>query len=254
MSEPYKPVLVIPSYNPGGLVEGVVQSVVGHGVPVWVMVDGSNDESLDILGRLAKEHSNLRVFEFPSNRGKGSVMFEAAETALSEGFTHLHSFDSDGQHPADYVPKFLELSEQSPEAMVLGKPQFGEEAPLERIWGRKAANFWTSVVTMGGGIGDSLFGMRVYPVPELYRAMSSTRWARRFDFEPETVVRLSWLGVDAINLSTPVRYLNEAEGGVSHFRYLRDNCLLTGMYARLLIESFFRSISLICLRWKKRTR
>lgn len=254
MSVTYQPVIVIPSYNPGGLVEGVVRSVAGYGVPVWVMVDGSSDESPQILERLAEDYPNLRVFRFPINRGKGSVMFEAAEAALSEGFTHLLSFDSDGQHPGDYVARYLELSEKNPSAMILGKPQFGEEAPFERIWGRKAANFWTSVVTLGGGIGDSLFGMRVYPVPELHRAMASTGWARRFDFEPETVVRLSWLGVDAINVSTPVRYLNEAEGGVSHFRYLRDNCLLIGMYARLLIESFFRSISLMRLRCRKRAR
>ena len=82
--------------------------------------------------------------------------------------------------------------------------------------------------------------------------MQSTRWARRFDFEPETAVRLSWFGVRAINISTPVRYLKEDEGGISHFRYLRDNVLLTGMYLRLLIGSFFRLVPLLWMRCRGR--
>jgi hypothetical protein len=56
---------------------------------------------------------------------------------------------------------------------------------------------------------------------------------KRFDFDPEAVVRLAWLGVTLIHLPTPVRYLSPAEGGISHFNYLRDNLLLIGMHARL---------------------
>ena len=38
-----------------------------------------------------------------------------------------------------------------------------------------------------------------------------------------------------INLPTPVRYPTTEEGGVSQFRYLRDNALLTWMHFRLLV-------------------
>ena len=63
--------------------------------------------------------------------------------------------------------------------------------------------------------------------------MQRTRWMRRFDFDPEAVVRLSWAGVPAVNLPAPVRYFSRADGGVSHFNYWRDNVLLTAMYLRL---------------------
>jgi hypothetical protein len=58
---------------------------------------------------------------------------------------------------------------------------------------------------------------------------------RRFDFDPEAVVRLSWHGVKAINIPAPVHYFSTGEGGVSHFNYLRDNLLLTWMHTRLLL-------------------
>jgi hypothetical protein len=63
--------------------------------------------------------------------------------------------------------------------------------------------------------------------------MERTRFMRRFDFDPEAAVRLSWRGVPAINLPARVKYFTAAEGGVSHFNYLRDNVLLTSMYLRL---------------------
>ena len=244
-------VVVIPSYNPGAIVVDVVQAVADRWAPVWVMIDGSDDGSPEQLAALAETLPDLRIFRFPENRGKGSVMLEAVRQAAAEGFTHVLTFDSDGQHPVDYLPRFLELSEQNPEAMILGTPQFGREAPLERVLWRKVANLWTAITTLGGGIDDALFGMRVYPTSKLKQALESTRWARRFDFEPETVTRLSWLGTPAINLPTPVRYLNEEEGGVSHFRYGRDNLLLVGMYLRLCAGALARLPSLIRLRCRR---
>ena len=58
---------------------------------------------------------------------------------------------------------------------------------------------------------------------------------RRFDFDTEAVVRLAWRGVTPINIAAPVKYLRADEGGVSHFRYGRDNVLLTWMHLRLLL-------------------
>ncbi len=70
---------------------------------------------------------------------------------------------------------------------------------------------------------------------------------RRFDFDPETVVRLSWRGVKAVNIPAPVRYFGVEEGGVSHFNYLRDNVLLTWMHARLLL-GFVVRLPLLLMR------
>jgi hypothetical protein len=59
------------------------------------------------------------------------------------------------------------------------------------------------------GIHDSLFGMRVYPIQDLMAVMHSTRWARRFDFEPEIAVRMAWRAVPVLNIPTPVRYITK---------------------------------------------
>ena len=74
---------------------------------------------------------------------------------------------------------------------------------------------------------------------------------RRFDFDVEAVVRLSWRGVPAINLPAPVRYFRPEEGGVSHFHYGRDNVLLTWMHARLLL-GFVLRLPVLLLRLHSR--
>jgi len=127
----------------------------------------------------------------------------------------------------------MAASSAAPQAMVLGEPVFDASAPSIRVKGRKISNWWANLETLWGGIHDSLFGFRVYPITPLARIMRSTLWMRRFDFDVEAVVRLSWNGVPAINLPAPVRYWTPEEGGVSHFNYWRDNLLLTSMHCRL---------------------
>ncbi len=125
--------------------------------------------------------------------------------------------------------------------MILGRPVFDVGAPWIRVAGRRVSNILARLETLRG-IDDSLFGFRVYPLAKLKEVMESTRFMRRFDFDPEAVVRLSWLGVKAINLPAPVRYFSAADGGVSHFRYLRDNFVLARMHARLVAECFRRAV------------
>ncbi len=240
--------VLIPSYNPGGLLEPTVLSALAQWSPVWVVVDGSTDDSPQVLQKLQAQHPSLRVIHLPQNMGKGSAVLRGLEEARAEGFTHALTMDSDGQHPAALIPAFMQASLQKPEAMVLGKPVFGPEAPRIRVWGRKLSNLWAGVETLGAGIGDALYGFRVYPIAPLIEVMHSQTRMRRFDFDPEAAVRLSWAGVPPVNLPAPVRYYQEGEGGVSHFKYLRDNCLLIWMNIRLVGGLLIRLPRLIVQR------
>jgi hypothetical protein len=72
--------------------------------------------------------------------------------------------------------------------------------------------------------------------------LESTNWGRRFDFDTVLAVRLTWSGLTCLNVSVPVFYPQRSEGGVSHFRYLRDNLLLVAAHARLLVECPFQAL------------
>jgi len=226
--------VLIPSYNPGPKVLETVRAARQHWNPVWVVVDGSTDGSDRTLQELARQDPGLQVFVLPRNQGKGAAVLHGLALAQARGFSHALCMDSDGQHPADLIPAFMARSQATPEAMVLGVPVFDASAPALRVKGRRISNWWANLETLWMGIGDSLYGFRVYPVAPLCAVMRGHRWMRRFDFDPEAVVRLCWRGVRPVNLDAPVKYLGAAEGGVSHFNYWRDNCLLSWMHIRLM--------------------
>ena len=243
--------VLIPSYNPGSKVLETVRAARAQWTPVWVVVDGSNDGSGELLQAMAATDSGLRVIVLPENRGKGSAVLAGISQAATEGFSHALTMDSDGQHPADLIPAFMAASQAKPAAMVLGKPVFAADAPALRVNGRKVSNGWANLETLWMGIGDSLYGFRVYPIAPLMKIMRANRFMRRFDFDPEAVVRLCWAGVRPLNIDAPVRYFRADEGGVSHFRYLRDNTLLTWMHTRLFL-GFLLRLPLLLVRYLMR--
>jgi len=227
--------LIIPTYNTGKLVINVVSEALKVWQPIWVVIDGSDDGSAELLEELALSEPQLTLLKHPYNRGKGAAIYTAIQAALSQGYTHILTMDADGQHPSHAINTFMAKSQQYPESVILGRPLFADDAPALRVNGRKVSNFWANLETLWLGINDSLFGFRVYPLKPLKKVMDSTQFARRFDFDPEVAVRLVWQGINPINIDVPVRYLSPEQGGISQFRYLRDNSLLTWMHIRLFL-------------------
>ena len=236
--------VLIPSYDAGDKLIATVRDARAHWAPVWVVVDGSTDGSERAVEALAAEDPDVRVLCMAVNSGKGAALLHGLRAARDAGYTHALTMDSDGQHPASRIADFMRASMAAPDAMVLGKPVFAADAPALRVKGRRVSNWWARLETLcfdeRRGIADSLFGFRVYPIEPLVSIMERTRWMRRFDFDTEAVVRLAWRGVRPLNVDAPVKYLSAEEGGVSHFRYGRDNALLTWMHTRLMLGFLVR--------------
>ena len=228
--------VVIPSYNTGAKLLETVKAALACWQPVWVVMDGSTDGSATALSEISGRENELRVLTLEQNSGKGAAVLHAMLAADREGFTHALVLDADGQHSAADISRFMEASRQNPDAMILGVPQFAADAPASRRHGRRVGNWWANLETCWGGIEDSLFGFRVYPIRASVSILQGIRGARRFDFDTELAVRLFWAGVPPVNISTPVQYFKPAEGGRSHFHYLRDNLLLIRRHTLLVLE------------------
>ena len=175
--------VLVPSYNTGARLFPTVAAIRRQEWPVWVVIDGSTDGTGEKLACMATNDPDLRVFTLPRNQGKGAAILHGLRLAHAQGFTHVVTVDADGQHSADHVGLLIALSREHPEAMVLGVPVFDSSAPAIRIVGHRIANFWADLATLRSGIGNSLFGFRVYPVAALLGIFEETRWMRGFDFE-----------------------------------------------------------------------
>ncbi|MEO0796852.1 MAG: glycosyltransferase [Verrucomicrobiota bacterium] len=234
MSKSGSHVLVIPSYNTGRILESTIREAIAEWNPVWLFIDGSTDQAHK---RFLDEPDNwpgLKVFVSESNRGKGATSLWAADEAARAGFTHMLLMDADGQHPANQIQEFMDLSARYPEALIMGQPDFGPDAPWIRLAGRQLSVALTQIETLWGGLADPLFGFRVYPVEPLRKAFTNTDLGRRYDFDPAAAVHLYWQGIRPVRQRATVRYVSTEAGGISHFHYVRDNVTMVKLHLRLL--------------------
>ncbi len=241
-----KQLVLIPSYNTGAVLLDTVRAARAAWSPVWVVLDGSTDGSAAALAALAPDPA-LRVLVLPENRGKGGAVLHGLREAAAAGFTHVLTMDADGQHPADHIARFMAASAAAPDAMILGVPVFAADAPALRVGGRRISNAWADLETLWAGIGR--FAVRLPRLP-------GEAAARRDAAAPlDAPLRFRSGGGGAallarrrpVNLAAPVRYLRPEEGGVTHFRYGRDNVLLTWMHVRLML-GFLARLPLLALR------
>ena len=236
---------LIPTYDNPGTIAAVVDAVRAYLPDVLVVDDGSGE-----AGKRACEALVARkvaeVVRRAANGGKGAAVKSGLEALAQRGYTHAFQIDADGQHAIDDIPRFVDAARAHPEALVLGQPQFDASAPRGRLIGRQVTRFWTHFETLGPVIADPMCGFRVYPIEAALRAGAR---GNAMDFDPEIAVRIAWRGTPVLNLPTSVRYIARSEGGVSHFRMVRDNLLISWMHTRMVLALFFR---LLVRPWPKR--
>lgn len=236
---------VIPVYNHAVPVVRVARALRAHGLPVLLVDDGSEPVCAAALDRLATE-DGIELLRLPQNQGKGGAVMAGLVHAASLEWTHALQIDADGQHDTTDVPAFLAQSRQHPGHFICGCPVYDASVPKGRLYGRYATHIWVWINTLSFAVRDSMCGFRIYPLAPTVALLRRTRIGRRMDFDVEIAVRLVWAGVPVINQPTRVRY---PEDGVSHFRVLRDNVLISAMHTRLFFGMLWRAPRLLWRRW-----
>jgi glycosyltransferase involved in cell wall biosynthesis len=231
------PCIVIPIYNHKATIAGVLDQVARFGLPCIVVDDGSDLATRHVLEEQEKHRPWVQVLHLPRRSGKGEAVKTGLRRADEIGYSHALQIDADGQHDAQDIPRFLAEAEADPQALVLGKPAFGEDAPMSRRVGRRISQVLVWVETLSLAIGDPLTGFRVYPVRAVAALMRQQRLGSFMDFDPEIAVRLYWRGVPIRNVVTAVIYHQD---GSSHFRAVRDNVRLSWLYTRLFFGMLCR--------------
>ena len=241
-----KACLVIPFYRHEGAIAGTLASVKPHGLPCFLIDDGSGPACEAVLGQLAvQERDWLTLLRLSPNQGKGAAVMAGIQAAALAGFSHALQLDADGQHDAGDIPRLLELASANPAAVVTGVPQYDGSVPRSRLYGRTITHFWVWIHTWSFQIRDSMCGLRVYPIAPALAAWRGMRWGRRMDFDTEILVRLFWAGVPVLDLPTRVTYPAD---GVSHFDLWRDNLRISWMHARLFAGMLWRMPWLLARR------
>jgi glycosyltransferase involved in cell wall biosynthesis len=222
---------VIPVYNHAGTVAQVVRRTLALGFPVFVVNDGSTDNTYGEI----KDIPGIQIICHKINMGKGAALTSGFAAAAVEADWAI-TIDADGQHYPEDALNLIASIPGKARAIVVGAREgmIGAHVPWTSRFGRKFSNFW---VRLSGGpvLTDSQSGMRLYPLPE---AIVLPVRARRFQFEVEILVQAKRKGLPV--LESPVRVVYNPGGArISHFRPFVDFIRNSLTFTRLIFTRIF---------------
>jgi glycosyltransferase involved in cell wall biosynthesis len=228
---------IIPVYNHGKTAGPIVETLSVHGLPIILVDDGSDRVTKALLAAAAAAFPLAVLVTSEKNYGKGHALTVGIDTAHKMGLTHALQMDADGQHDAGRAGFFLEQSAAHPEAAICGYPVFDDSIPEIRKRGKKIANTWVRIITLSKDIVDSMCGFRVYPVEPLWRLFHRYHFDQRMGIDIDTLIRMSRENIPL--LFYPVRVIYPP-GGISHYRYVRDNIRIIWVFIRSFFGMLFR--------------
>lgn len=227
MTSTVEPILVvIPVFNHGSTLRGVVEAALSTGFPVLVVDDGSNDDGTANLSDLG-----CQVTTLPVNRGKGSAILVGAKIAREQGYASIITIDADGQHDPVDAGKLAEkaIENHHPSIVIGAREMVQDTVPGSSRFGRVFSNFWVRL-ECGAELSDTQSGFRLYPVDVL---LAQSFRKSRYDFEIEVLVKSVWAGVDIESVPVSVHYPPPGER-ISHFHKFIDNWRLTCLHTSLV--------------------
>jgi len=191
--------VVVAAYNEAAVIAEVVRPLVASGYRVVVVDDGSGD------GTAARARTAGAVaLRHVINRGQGAALQSGLRYALSHGAQVLVTFDADGQHSAEDIPRLVRPIAEQTADIVLGS-RFIEHAaavPLARRLLLRLAVAFTGVMS-GIRLSDAHNGLRAM---SRRAALQVDLQLDRMAHASEIIDQLVRTGLSLVEVSVTVRY------------------------------------------------
>lgn len=200
--------IVIPVYNEEKHVKAVLKDVSKHGLPIVIVDDGSTDRTSDILLRFTNHGSQITKLTHKVNLGKGAAMKTGADYAIAHGADAVIFMDSDNQHKANDIPKFVKALNSRKYDVVFGSRVSGHGVPLVRFLGNKIASVLVAL----------LFKILVSDVICGFRAMTKEAYGKikwessGYAAETEIVIKTGKYGLKYCEVPVETVYLDHVKG------------------------------------------
>lgn len=176
--------IVLSAYNEGSHIVDVLKNIKNYsGINIVVIDDGSKDDTSKLAARIA----GVWVIKHKINLGKGAAMKTGAEFAFENGANAVIFMDSDSQHSAEDLPKFLQALEKERCDVVFGSRNLNFGLPLVRYIGNKFASVLVNLL-FGIYVSDLLCGFRAITK----KAYGKIKWeSSGYGVETEMVIRVA---------------------------------------------------------------
>ena len=216
--------VLIPSYNEAKTIGGIVERLKKGGANVYVVDDGSADET----AREAASRGAI-VITHAVNKGKGASLREGFAAIMKDGYDHILVIDGDGQHHLEDIGNFASAIDEPGVGIVIGSRMSDtRRMPLERIIVNKMMSLVISKMA-GQRIPDTQCGFRLIKrqVLEGIRLDSSN-----YEMESELLIKAAHNGWKI--RSVPIRTIYQDEA--SRIHPVKDTLRFLALIFRLMFS------------------
>jgi len=214
--------VVVPAYNEAeriGKTLARLHEYLAHSRLTWeilVVLDGSKDQTLDIVRRKSLQVPALKIVERSVNRGKGFTVKEGMLQA--RGRIRLFT-DADNSTDIDHFDKMRPLFDQGCDVVIASRNSLdvdGAEQAVSQAWHKRAIGRLGNRIVQRlavPGIWDTQCGFKAFRAEAAVRIFSQAtieRWG--FDIEVLALARALGLRIGII----PAHWINDDR---SHLRF-----------------------------------
>jgi len=208
--------MFVPAYNAGKHLEWVIhripESMWEAIVSVWIINDGSTDNTKDVAERLSSTNEKIHLFSFDQNRGYGAVVKKGLTLCREDTCDIAVCLHGDGQYPPEAMPGFVEAMQTKRYDILQGSRIASHTAikggmPLYKYVAGRILTFFENLV-FGLNMTDYHSGYLYYSRRALDTLPFETL-SGSFDFDLEVIASARARGYAIGELSIPTHYGDE---------------------------------------------
>jgi len=198
-----KTCVLIPSYNEEKTIGNIVKDVHSLGFDVFVVDDGSTDDT----EKIANE-AGAFLLRHKKNEGKGFALRNGFNYILNLDYDVIITMDGDGQHSVKDIEKFITAVQNNTEiGVIVGNRMLNtKDMPYTRILTNIFMSFITSIFCRQE-VSDTQCGFKLVKrvVLENIKLLTSN-----FEIESEILIRASRLGYKILSIPIETIYLDSS--------------------------------------------
>ena len=160
--------LVVPCYNEEEVLEifytetdKIVSQIPGYSFRYLLVDDGSRDQTLSVMKKLAAAHPEVKYLSFSRNFGKEAAMYAGLSHADAD---YVVVMDADLQHPPAMIPDMIAGVEEGYDCVAARRSSRKGESPVRSFFSRqfyKLSNRMSDVKMAYGAVDFRMMSRRM---------------------------------------------------------------------------------------------
>ena len=191
--------VIIPAYNEGARIGSVLDGALRFSRNVVIVDDGSSDDTVEVALQ-----RDVWLLMHPVNMGQGAALQTGIDFVLGRGATCIVTFDADGQHDPEDIPRLVGALMNTGADFALGSRFLGsaEGIPSTRKLMLRAGVLFTRALS-GVNVSDTHNGLRA-----MTRRGAESLHIRfnRMEHASEIIDRIGKSGLKYVEVPVRIRY------------------------------------------------